>query len=304
MRIVGSAWRLRGLAPGTPNAALGTVLTIGGCALLTFNDALMKALVAELPLGQVVSLRALAGCIALALVAPFLGGMRQLVPINTRHVALISGLLVAPLFLFPWTLRHIPLAEAIILTFLSPVVVVALSPWLLGEAVGWRRWSAVFVGLAGCALVVRPEGSFNWVAAVPIGIAVVIGMRDVFTRRWIHGERALALVFASQFIAFFCGLTTIPAGWVALTAMQGAMIVGAALLLVVSQVMLVGAFRHADAAVLSCLKYTSVIWAAALGWLIWAETPEPLDWAGAALIALSGVVISLRTRAKAPPPRA
>lgn len=301
MRIVGAWARLRGLGDSEPSAALGAALMLTGCALLTLNDALMKALVSELPLGQVVSLRGLAGFVLAAAVAPTLGGVDRLRPRNPRGVAILTVLLVVSLFLFPLSLRFIPLADAIMLAYLSPMVVAALSPWLLAEHVGWRRWSAVGIGLVGAALVINPEGgSLHPAVAIPVAVAILVGLRDMLTRRYIRNESALALVAIANLSAGVLGLATLPLGWSPPSTEQWAMLLAAAALLTSSQFMIVASFRYADAAVMSCLKYSSIVWAAALGWIVWRETLSPGDWAGAALIAVSGVIITLRSKKTVP----
>jgi drug/metabolite transporter (DMT)-like permease len=301
MRIVGAWTRLQGLGAANPSPALGAILLLTGCALLTANDALMKSLVSDLPIGQVVSLRGFIGLALAVLAAPMIGGFDQLRPRNPRNVDILTGLLVINLFLFPLSLRFIPLADAILLAYMSPIVVAALSPWLLAEHVGWRRWSAVALGLLGAALVINPEGgSLHPAVLAPIIVAIIVGLRDILTRRYIVGESALALITAANLAAGVVGLATVPMGWVTLEPGHWIKIISAAALLTTSQFMIAGSFRYADAAVISCLKYSSVAWAAILGWFIWAEVFSLGDWAGAALIAASGVVITLRTKKPVP----
>ncbi|MEM1384693.1 MAG: DMT family transporter [Pseudomonadota bacterium] len=276
--------------------ARGVALTLFACGLLTSNDALMKSLVAELPLGQAVGLRGLLGFALVAGVAAAGGGLRQLRPQNARRVGILTALLLICLFLFPLSLRFIPLADAVMLAYVSPAVVAALSPWLLGERVGWRRWSAVAIGLVGAALVIDPSGAVQWAVALPLIVAVLIGLRDLMTRRVIEGESTLALVAAANLAAGVLGAATMPFAWAPMTGAQILQLCAAAALVTLSQWMMTAAFRDAEATVLSCLKYSSIAWAAALGWLYWGERLSPADWLGGALIALSGVVITLRSK--------
>ena len=301
MRILGAWARLRGLGEAQSSPAFGAGLMLAGCALLTMNDAAVKALVTELPLGQLVSLRGFAGFLLAILAAPLIGGFDKLRPRNPKPVAVMTALLLVNFFLLPFSLRFIPLADALLLAYLSPIVVAALSPWLLAERVGWRRWSAVALGIAGAALVINPEGgSLHPAVLAPITVAVIVGFRDMLTRRYIMRESALALIAVANLAAGVAGLGTVPMGWVALDVHQGALLISAAALLTTSQVLVAASFRYADAAVMSCLKYSSVIWAALLGWVFWREALSPGDWVGAALIALSGVVITLRSKKSVP----
>lgn len=276
---------------------VGVACMLLGCLILTANDALIKRLVEDMSVGQTISLRGLIGFVMTVLLAQALGGLGRLRPRNVRNAGVLTAMLVANLFLFPMSLRHIPLAEAIMLAYLSPIVVAALSPWLLAEHVGWRRWSAVVVGLIGAALVIDPAGgTLHPAVALPLIVAVMVGLRDIFTRRWIRGESALALVAAANLCAFGLGLFTVPFGWYPPTAEEWLYIVLAASLFTAAQFLLVTSFRFAEAPVLACLKFSAIAWAAAFGWIFWGEALSAADWIGALLIAVSGVVISLRTR--------
>lgn len=280
-----------------PTVLIGAGLMILGCALLTVNDALMKALVTDLPLGQMVSMRGFAGFLMLAAIAPFVGGMRMLVPRQKKTAMILTVLLQFNLFLFPLGLRHIPLADAIMLAYLSPLVVVVLSPWLLKESVGWRRWSAVGIGLTGAALVIEPGGgALHPAILAPIAVAILLGIRDTLTRRVIRGESALALVAVGMLCSGLVGLVTVPLGWEPLNMLQTWQLLGSAAFLAAAHFCVAASFRYADAAVMACLKYSSIIWAALLGWIYWREALSLNDWTGSAMIVFSGVLITLRTR--------
>lgn len=266
-----------------------------GMGILTVNDAIMKGLVAELPLGQLVSLRGFAGALAIVAFAPLLGGFAAMKPRSTRSIAPLAGLLIVGLFLFPWSLRYLPLADAIKLVSLSPLFVAILAPRLLREHVGWRRWGAVLMGVIGTALVLEPgRAGLHIAMAAPIFVAALIGLRDILIRRHIQTETALAIVLTANLGAALIGLVTIT-GWVALDLGQWGLLVVASVLLTGAQIMMTAAFRHADATTIACLKYTAILWAAFLGWLIWREEPSVLDWVGAALISVAGTIIIVRT---------
>ncbi|MEM6676433.1 MAG: DMT family transporter [Pseudomonadota bacterium] len=299
MRILG-AWPGAAEPRTEPSLQTGAALMLIGCGILTINDALMKALVAQMPVGQAVALRGAVGVVLTLAVAPLMGGFRTLLPKKPKAAGLLTGLLICNLFLFPTSLRYIPLADAIMLAYLSPLVVVALSPWILGEAVGWRRWSAVVVGLIGAALVIDPGGGdLHPALLAPIVVAVIVGLRDMLTRKFIHGENTLALVMLANLGAAVVGLASLPVGWTPLAGDAVWLLLSAGALLTISQFMLAASFRYADAAILSCLKYSSIVWAAGLGWVFWGESLALNDWIGAALIVFAGVLITLRTpRAK------
>lgn len=266
-------------------------------ALLTLNDAVMKLLVAQMPLGQAVALRGFAGCVLLAIAAPWLGGLGALWPRSVQNVSILAGLLLITLFLFPWALQRMPIADGIMLVSISPVLAAMLSPWLLKEKVGWRRWGAVALGLAGTAMVLDPSGGgTNWAMLVPVFVAFLVALRDVLTRSYIVGESTLAIVFFSNLFSVFAGAVTLPFSAIAPDALQWGYILASSAAMTLAMVMTTAAFHQAGAVTVSCLKYSAIIWAALLGWLVWGDRLSIWDWVGAGLITISGIVISIRTK--------
>lgn len=276
----------------------GVLLVVASMALLTINDVLMKLLVAEMPLGQAVALRGAAGCAVMIAAAPWFGGFKALKPRSFKKAAILSVLLLIALFLFPWSLQRMPIADGIMLVSLSPVLAAMLSPWMLGEQVGWRRWTAIALGLIGAALVINPgaDGT-SWVMLVPVIVALIVALRDILTRSYIAGESVLALVFAANVFSVIAGLATLPYAAITPTTEHWAYIWGAGSLMTISLAMTTAAFHQIGAVTVSCLKYSAIIWAAILGWLIWGDRLNIWDWTGAALITVSGIVIAVRTRA-------
>ncbi len=263
-----------------------------GCGLLTANDALMKSLINSLPLGQVIFLRALCAMTVVLLLAPRVGGYTRLRAKCHRNVLLCSGLLVFNLILFPLCLPHMPLADAIILAYTSPIWVVALAPTLLGERVNWQQWAAVLIGFAGACFVIKPgSGSFNWVVVLPLMVAFVVGLRDMLTRKIATNETALSIVAYTNGLTIVAGLAMLPLGWEQLstTHLYQLLLAGASFSL--AQIMMVEAFRMVEATVLSTFKYSSILYAALFGYLFWGELLDLLALMGAILIVFSGLVI-------------
>lgn len=162
-----------------PDAVRGAVLVVGGMGLLTLNDALMRMLVAELPLGQAVAMRGLSGCAVMLACAPMTGGLSALRPNSYAKVAILSGLMLIMLFLFPWSLQRMPLADGIMLVSASPVIAALLAPLMLSETIGWRRWSAIVLGLIGIGLIINPGPALQYAGlTLLLGIIVaVFGIR-------------------------------------------------------------------------------------------------------------------------------
>ncbi len=275
----------------------GIALTILGTGVISLNDAAMKWVVADHPIGEAVFVRGLFAMLPILLLLHRTGGWRAARWESFSGQALSAALLVAALFAFIFSLSQLPLAIVTIIIYLNPMFVTALAPWLLGEKVGWRRWSAVILGFAGALLVIRPDsGEVAWLFALPIGVAFVTALRDVLIRRLVVRETSVSILIFSNVAVVLCALPTAAFGWTPLSAVDIVLLALAGLGFGFGIFILTDAFRFGDASLLSPFKYSGVIWALVLGFLIWSEHPGPEVLAGALLIVLSGLFILWRER--------
>jgi len=289
-----------GLATGgalvdAPLRGIGYML-LGGL-LLTVNDATMKWLSGNLEVAQIIASRGLVALVLIWLVLQFRG---RLTDLKVRHVgaqALRAALMIVSTFLFVTGLRWLPLADAVALAFIGPILVTALAPPLLGETVGWRRWSAVLIGFAGVILMVRPDGSaMNWAALLPLGAALAGALRDVLTRRMAATDSSVATLFYSTFGVTLAGALMLPFQWQPPQVSDIGFVALAGILLAAAHFLHIETFRFAEAAVVVPFKYASLLWAGLLGFAIWGHVPAPLTVTGAALVMASGLYILHRER--------
>ena len=277
------------------NLGRAAVLMVLGWGLVTVNDALMKALTGDFPLGQVVGIRGLFVAIPLLWLVHRAGGWHSL---RTRHPGaqlLRSVLLVASTFLFVGSLRYLPLADATAITLAAPVIVTAIAPWLLGERVGWRRRSAVAVGFVGVVVMLRPGfEEFRWAALLPLGAACSEACRDVLTRRMVRTETSESMLAYSSALVTLAGLASIPFDAAPMGIVDVAWLAGAACAMGLGQFMLADAFRYAEAATIAPLRYSNLLWAMLLGALVFGQWPDMFTLIGAGLIVGSGAYILYR----------
>ncbi len=273
------------------NTGKAVVLMLTGCGLLTANDALMKSLVSTLPVTQILGLRGFFALFVVLLLAPAVGGFGRLRARRTRDVMLCSGLLVLNIFIFPFSLPYLPLADAIILAYTSPIWVAALAPLLIHETTNWQQWMAVLIGFCGACLVIKPGSDIHWAVLLPLVVALMVGLRDIVTRKIAHRESALAIVTYTNVMAIAVGLAFAPWAWAPVSHAEWFKIAVAGVLFSTSQILMVEAFRHAAATVLSTFKYSSILFAAVFGYLFWGEVLDFYVLTGAILITFSGVII-------------
>jgi drug/metabolite transporter (DMT)-like permease len=270
----------------------GIGLMLLACGLLTANDALMKALVENLPVGQVIGIRGIFALTAVLLMAPWVGGFSKLRANKKSSVVLCSGLLLFNIVVFPLCLPYMAFADAIILAYTSPIWVVALAPLLIKERTRWQQWIAVVIGFGGACLVIKPTAdAVHWAVLIPLVVAFVVGLRDIVTRKIAASESALSIVAYTNVFSIIVGLLSIFLGWKALTGTQFAQLAVSGLFFSVAQILMVEAFRRVEATVLSTFKYSSILFAALFGFLFWGEFLDFLALGGATLIIISGLVI-------------
>ncbi len=269
------------MSPVIRSLALMTV----GIALLTANDAASKYLVQSHPVGQVIGLRQAATLMVLIPYMMFFSSWRALRVVDWRGQLTRGALFLIGSVFIVWSLGVLPLATAITMLFASPIFMVVLSAPLLGERIGRHRWIAVIGGFAGVLIILRPGAeSFQWALLLPLLAALVNALRDVLTRRLARTETSIAILFWSNLILMAGGLATLPFGWVAVTSTAAFWFIAAGIFNGTAHFCIIEALRTGEASVLAPVRYTALLWAAAIGFIVWGELPELWLWAGAAVI--------------------
>lgn len=282
------------------NPARGAALAILGTGLITVNDAAMKWVVADVPVGEAIFVRGLFALGPIALLVRRQGGRRTLRFQSLWRQLLCGALLVAALFLFVHSLTLLSLAVTTIVLYVSPLLSTALAPLLLREHVGWRRWSAVVVGFAGVALVVGPGlGAGSPVLLLPLLVALLSGLRDILIRTMVARETSLSIMFFTTVMVIVTALPTALGGWVPLDWRDLGLLAIAGLGFGFGLYCLTDALRWAEVSLVAPLKYTGVVWALILGVLVWGDLPDTRTLLGAALVVGAGVFV-LRRGARRP----
>jgi len=273
----------------------GIVLTILGGALLTLNDAVMKWLTGDYPVGQLMFIRGLFVFLPLAVIVWRAGGIDVVRFRSFRNQSIRAGFAFTSGFLFITGISLMPLADAIALTFAGPLFITALAAPILGEIVGWRRWSAVLVGFAGVLVMIQPgSGAIQWVALVPLAASLAGALRDLTTRKIAFGETTMSTLCFTTAAITVAGLSTWPWGWAPVRAWDLGLMALSGFLQGGAHFCLIDRYRWAEAALLAPFKYTNMIWAVVLGFALWGDVPGTWTLAGAGVVAVSGLYIARR----------
>ncbi|WP_416899374.1 MAG: DMT family transporter [Minwuia sp.] len=284
----------------------GMLLMAVAMLALPCIDAIAKSMAGRVPSAEIALARFV---MQTAILLPFaIGrGMAASGRVLAAHV-MRGALIAAATLLFFTALQYLPLADAIAIFFVEPLLLTLLSPFFLGEKVGWRRLTAVAAGFAGAMMIIRPSfEEAGWPALLPLAAALCFAFYLVLTRRLARtGDPVVMQAHAGIFGGLTAGLA------LAAGAMTGAFpdvlvpvlpdLTDLLLLTVLGiiatggHMLVVHAFKRADAGLLAPFQYLEIISATALGLLIFGDFPDPLTWAGIAVIVGSGLYVFHRER--------
>lgn len=296
-------------------ALVGVLCALGASTAFSINDMGIKFLSGDYPLHQVVLVRASVALVfTMVIFMPLEGGLRN---IRTKRPVthLLRGLcVVSANMTFFAAIAALPLADAVAIFFVAPLLITALSVVILKEHVGPRRWAAILVGLAGVVIIVRPGGAgFQAAAVLPLIAATAYALLHIMTRRLGITESASTMAFYIQvtFVVVSAGIglvlgdggfagATHPSAefllraWVWPETPDLVIMAGLGAASATGGYLISQAYRISEAGLIAPFEYVALIMAVFWGFMIWGEWPDPVVWLGIALILGSGVYMALR----------
>ena len=269
----------------------GAGLMMVAMAAFTFNDTAMKTLAGEVPLFQAIFMRGMLTTLWLFLLGRAMGGLKfDLTRRDWGAIALRTFCEGAATFLFLTALFHSPIANVTAILQSLPLTVALAAALFLREPLGWRRIIAILVGLAGVLLIVRPGGDgFNIYSLYALAAVGFVTIRDLSVRRLSADVPSLTVAMVGAgFITIAAGLASAGAGWQAIELRSGAMIVLASLFILAGYLSSVMTMRQGEIGFIAPFRYTGILWALLLGWLVFGEWPDRLTLIGAAIVVAMG----------------
>lgn len=284
-----------------PAVATGVILmTLAQLVVMPANDATVKWLVGTLPILQIAWARFFGNLVLLLPYVLARHGTRALRVTNVRLQILRGGLIVASNLMFIAGVAVVPLADAIALVFVAPLVVTVLAPRMLGEVVGTGRWALVLAGFGGALLIVRPGFNEAGLAALlPLSAALSFAAYLLVTRKLAGSAPPMVTQTVTATVGAVATSLLVPLVWTMPSPVELLLLAVVAVVSCIGHVLITVAHDHAPAATLAPLTYLGLVGAAVLGWLIFAEVPDVATLLGAAIVAGSGLAIwlgELRTR--------
>jgi drug/metabolite transporter (DMT)-like permease len=281
-------------APLLPSAVAnrtGIVAMLTAMTLFTANDTLLKVATADLPPGQIMAVR---GVFAVALVLALIAGRgeaRRLPDLCHPVVLLRAGAEALIAFLFITSLAQLPIANVNAILQATPIIITLIAVALGLEQVGWRRWSAVLIGFAGVLLIVKPSVSgLNPYAALALGSAALVAVRDLVTRRVGHAVPTAVITLAAASAVMLAGFAlALTETWRQPTAREIALLALAAVFVSLGNLAIVKAFRVGEISVVSPFRYSVILTSLLAGYAVFGEWPDLVSCLGIALVVASGL---------------
>jgi drug/metabolite transporter (DMT)-like permease len=278
------------LSPAVANHR-GILAMLAAMTLFTANDTLVKIAAADLPPGQIMAVR---GVFAVLVVFALVIGrseFRHLRELRQPIVLFRAVLEAVVAFLFITSLTRLPIANANAILLTAPIILTALAVALGLEQVGWRRWSAVVVGFAGVLFVVKPSLSgMNPYAALALGSAILVAVRDLMTRRVDSAVPSAVITLATTLAVTLGGFCLwLTEAWRPLTGREVALLGAAAAFVGFGSLAIIKAMRIGEMSVVSPFRYTIVLTTLVVGYAVFGDWPDLYACLGIGLIVASGL---------------
>lgn len=271
--------------------AVAVALYLATMALFVAMDTIAKYLLAAYSIVFIAWVRFFLHFVVLAAILPAPRRER----LRTRHLRLLAVRSLAWMsitFLFYAGLRHVPLAESIMLVSTAPFMIALLAGPVLGERIRPMTWAAIMLGFTGVVVVLRPGlGALHWGAVFPLLAAAAFAVAQIVTKRLSAEEdHWTILVYTAGIAALLLtpfGISAwpklVPADWLLLAPMG--------LLAAAGDIAILAALRRAPASTLAPYQYSQILWAMLAGALVFGEIPDGFAVAGGAIIAAGGLLL-------------
>lgn len=282
----------------------GIIAMTGGMASFVVNDALVKYVSQSLPGAQLIFIRGTFATLLLLGIANGMGLLRgpqsRVAEILHRPVVIRSALDAAATLVYLTALFHLPLANATAINMATPLFLSLIAVLWMGERIGLVRWLAIGLGFVGVLLVVQPKfEGFNGYALLCLFGTLLHAGRDLFTRK-INADMPSILITIGTAISVtvLAGLISIFEGWQPVALSHLGLLAAASVFLSGGYFLLIRAMRAGDISLIAPFRYSGLLIALVIGFVVWGEIPNVLAWCGIALLMGAGLYMLHNERAK------
>lgn len=273
------------------NLRRGAIYMVGSSLLFAGMGVAVKYASASLPNETIVFFRSAAGLVAILPLALH----RGLPALRTEHLRLhaVRGLAgLAAMYCFFFAIAHLPLAEAVLFNYATPLFVPFIAFLWLRERFAARLWVFIAIGFVGIALILKPTpATFDPVSLVGVAAGLLAALAMTTIRRLTHTEPSFRIVF--YFAVVSTAISTVPLLWAWQTppAALWAVLIAMGILGTGAQLLLTRAYALAPAAAVGPFTYATVVFAALFGAVLWQEQLDIMAVLGMGLVCAGGVLV-------------
>ena len=280
----------------------GALFMAVSMAGFTINDTFVKLASAELNAGQIMFVRGLMATFMLWDLCWRTGALRPPRMLLNKAVFGRSAFEMLATVTFLTGLAHMPIGNASAILQALPLAVTMGAALFLGEPVGWRRWAAILAGFIGVIIIVRPgaEG-FNAWALLILACVVFAAARDLVTKSAPSEIRSSFLSMSTAMLITLAGLILIVpfGGWVPLSLKSFTWLAAASFFILFGYQYIIQSMRTGEVGFIAPFRYTSLLWAIGLGFLVFGDVPDTWMIVGSMIVVASGVYTFHRERIRA-----
>jgi drug/metabolite transporter (DMT)-like permease len=273
-----------------------------GCFVV--NDSLVKYASQSMPASQLIFVRGIMATLLVLLIVRATGAASRTRAMVRGWVAVRAWIDAFGTFIYLVALFHLPIVNATAIMMTSPLIIAMLAAFFMGERVGPSRWAAIVLGFLGVLLIIQPRAEgFNAYSLVCLFGTLLMSVRDLLTRRVPAGVPSTVVTLATAFaVTLLSGGASLIEGWGPFGLFEFALLAAASVFLAGGYYGIVVGMRHGEMSVIGPFRYSGLIWAMLIGFLVWGDLPNLLAWIGIGLLTGSGlyVVYSERIRAGRP----
>lgn len=269
----------------------GIISMASAMAIFIVSDAIVKVVGETMPVAQLMFLRGLMAGVLVFAAARVQGVAGQIGRIAQGRVVLRAICDACASVLYIGSLVHLPLGNATAINLATPLFITLFAVFMLREQVSLARWIAVLLGFAGVLLIIQPRADgFNAYALMCLAGTLCHAARDLLTRRIGRGTPSILITLSTAIVVtLLSGALSVVQGWLPFGPREFGLLALAAALQSAAYVLIINSMREGEMSLIAPFRYTGLLFALVLGYLVWGDIPNLLAWSGIALMVGAGL---------------
>jgi len=275
-------------------------------AMFIANDALVKHVSASLPAAQLIFVRGMFATSLLLIAAFFMGALRPAAlaqgdawnQLTQRPVMARAALDALATMAYLTSLFHLPIGNASAINMASPMFIALYAAIVWREQISMGRWLAIAGGFTGVLLIVQPAAdAFNAWSLLCLFATLLHTARDLITRQIALAVPSILITLTTSVaVLLLTGPWSLLQGWEPIDSGQLGLLAIASVFLSSAYYLVIIGMRSGDLSLVAPFRYTALIYALLLGWLVWGDVPNTWSWSGIVLMVASGLFMLRRQR--------